>query len=865
MRSLSGIVHQKILLLLKQQTVTPQLLRLSKRLDTLEKNLGLYCKTLFEKNLYEHTPVLNGLYISSQQTAESGNAKSTQFVHDLFTQVLPQQRHQVVSLASHKKNFFSGHKKTVVAGVVATAATLTALTGAYRYHHGHINDLFNSYYQGYDNDSTMSATVNNLLLYRSVIDSASSVGWLPWYQPFAQTDFLINMKGILSARVDSALVSEVDKIFSEALGTRYFQSNIQDTVDYIGLIVRQINILKAVLAGAGIDELSTMPPPYDVRSLGIVDQDLVAGINALYLQSLVWEQLKPGYDVTIQEQQLQALQATLQTVVSASDNSLDWIVVWLNQDINLRSYSIAEAWTEGTKKIAENYRVDPAFTAAGKKKADDFIVEIKRALENADPELTVKINQQAIQFEKDYKRRYLKAWEQYALRVGSGVSTLQSRSEWVDVANNLGSGRNAYFQTLNLLSEQLAIFGNDAELPDWVAMTLYYQEMRSLGPDDGTDNDKRNNLLKKMLLRTVAKAGPVGKAISKSGKKALKTQKKLDKASKGKSVIDLRAERLEQAAELLQNYRIALNAFVYNAEVRSESFKAVSSLFAQPDNPAKGEGAYAQAYAAVQELQALVGKANRDNRAFWSLYMGSLDFMRTYMISESSCYLNEYWRDEFLADLESVPAYKKDDYLLSEGGSLWTLLDTQFKPFVKRRLGAGFAPQKAAGSEVGLSPDFYNYISKAQDVARLPGEYKVAVKAMPTSVNPGAIHLVEQTSLVLNCSAGPQQLHNHNFPVEREFQWSADCGDTSLLLRLGHLKVQKTFVGATGFADFLQQFENGSRRFYPDDFEQSASELNEFGIQHIDVRLQLRGAKALVADINKRPPAIPKNVSSCWL
>jgi len=866
LQTFSRLAHQKMLMMLKQKSISSDQLRLSAQLELLEKSLGLYVKTLFEKNLYEHTPVMSGLYMVAQyQKADDKIAKSV-FVDDLFTQIIPQDRHEVAFLNNAKKKSLKAHSKTIASTAIAVTV-IAFLSAVYCYHEGHIDEMLTHYYQDYDNGGALPANVNNLLLYKSIIDQSESVSWIPWYAPGSQPAFISSMQVRLAERVDDELVSVVDDIFKGTLKEGYFKKgNMQDTVDYLGILVRRINILKALLAGAGYDELMGMPAPYDVRSLGVADEDLVDGINSLYLQSLVWQQLEASYDVSLQEHKLAGMQDELQLAITASDNSLYWIVDWLNENPSLKSYSVSDAWSMGGGEVKKDYVVPRAYTKNGKEQADAFIVEIKQALDSNDTELKVLINQLATDFDVEYRKQFIKSWEQYALNFNDGIDTLQNRKEWVSVANNLGSGKNPYLQALNVVSDELSVIeGGDLALPDWVVMVQYYQDMRAMGPDDGTDNSKRNKIFQKMLLKTIAKAGPVGKALAKQGKSGMKTQKKLDKASGGSSVVDLRAENLEKAAKFLQDYHVVLDEFVYNAEVQSESFNAVSSVFSHPDNPAKAEGPYGKAFATVQELQALVGKSNRDNKAFWLLYMGSLDFMLEYMAGESACYLNEFWRDEFLADLESVPDYKKDSFLMGEGGALWLLLDGKFKPFIKKRYGAGYTAKKVSGRSPGLSERFFNYASRAQDMSRLPKEYKVFLKGMPTSVNTDAIMLVEKTSLKLSCGAGPQKIVNHNFPVEKEFVWTPDCADTSLNLKVGHLNIEKSYDGASGFQDFLQAFSSGSQRFTPEDFPRGQEELIEMGIKYIDVKFEVRGSKSLLRDLNKRPPKIPQNIAHCWI
>ena len=82
-------------------------------------------------------------------------------------------------------------------------------------------------------------------------------------------------------------------------------------------------------------------------------------------------------------------------------------------------------------------------------------------------------------------------------------------------------------------------------------------------------------------------------------------------------------------------------------------------------------------------------KENADNKAFWNLYSGGINLMQEYMITESACEVQNLWTDEFLTNLEGVPAYKLPNMAFGQQGLLWTFLDNQLAPFVTERFGAG--------------------------------------------------------------------------------------------------------------------------------------------------------------------------------
>lgn len=508
--------------------------------------------------------------------------------------------------------------------------------------------------------------------------------------------------------------------------------------------------------------------------------------------------------------------------------------------------------------VKDDVIIPRAFTTAGKAQIDGFIEELRQASD--DEGLIAKA---LPKFQSIYRAQYLKAWENFAIRFGTGLSALRTREEWLSVINNLSHGRNIYFNVLNLIDTELAPFRDDESIPDWLALSNYYQDMRAIGPADGTDNSKRNKVLTNLALKTIGKAGPLGKALATSGTSALKTKAKVEGASAGPTP-DERAAVIEQAADLLATYQTAMNDFVYNAEVRSSAYAATSSLFNDPENPSKGGSPYATAYDSVQKLQAMLGKSNVGNAAFWALYKAPLDLIRGYMLQESSCQFDTLWQDTVLAELEGVPDFKRDDFLRGEAGILWTFLTTTAQPFMRQQYGKGFAVKRAQGEAIRVAPEFLTFVARAKDSRKAASNVNVEIHAFPSSLNVDARTAIRKSTLTVACPEGSYDLHNYNYPASRRFPWSLACTGVTLDISLSSLNLQKSWKGATALPDFIREFGGGPKAFTVKDFPIYSRQLRELGVSEILMQFEIDGAGQVLQSVATSPLNIPQHAAACW-
>ena len=98
----------------------------------------------------------------------------------------------------------------------------------------------------------------------------------------------------------------------------------------------------------------------------------------------------------------------------------------------------------------------------------------------------------------------------------------------------------------------------------------------------------------------------------------MKAQKKLG----GGESAEVTDKTLEEAAVTYQSYKKALKDLAFNADSSKLSYQETSTYFASPVDVAAGDGAGSLAWAALINLQKILGKPRESTRIFWDLYQG---------------------------------------------------------------------------------------------------------------------------------------------------------------------------------------------------------------------------------------------------
>ena len=101
-------------------------------------------------------------------------------------------------------------------------------------------------------------------------------------------------------------------------------------------------------------------------------------------------------------------------------------------------------------------------------------------------------------------------------------------------------------------------------------------------------------------------------------------------------------------------------------------------------------------------------------------------------------------------------------------------------------------------------------------------------------------------------------------PQTQAFAWSPQlCSTLRLHIALDGLQLERVYPGASGLADFLAEFRDGSHGFAAEDFAQQTPRLHDLGVRRIILHYRIDGAAAVLrtADALRRAEARDAEVS----
>ena len=87
-----------------------------------------------------------------------------------------------------------------------------------------------------------------------------------------------------------------------------------------------------------------------------------------------------------------------------------------------------------------------------------------------------------------------------------------------------------------------------------------------------------------------------------------------------------------------------------------------------------------------------------------------------------------------------------------------------------------------------------------------------------------------------------------------------------MVLKIGvsDITVSKKYTGYNAFPIFLQDFKQGKRVFFLNEFPRYKVALRTMGVKYISVTYQLSGHKEALALLNVGRAKLPMNIVTCW-
>ena len=841
------------------QTERPASLLFPEEFDRMKPGIEEFVRAVFEENPYQETPPFRGIYFSSAaregrpqseffdlispspETESTVKKDGGLFLMDFFKNILPGDR----SLFRPILEFIRWRRLTNSIALMSWLLICLSLCGFLTISFVHNRMVINKFKTEYARMPALSDDISAdpyflEKLRLEILDLEK-----------ANAYWLIPSLGLTASReLEAAMKRKYVQIFEQRSENRFdgdvlrnishigIQTSEDKVADYVSYVVARINVLSEyikrgkvtpteVFKRSAADLLVSLYPKMSPDYAALYAED--------YYAFLAWRGDKRNSQAK--------LEIYRSALIELQHNTIDlkWLVrKWIP---DAPPVVLKDFWGEPEGKgYDEQVTVPGAYTNLGRKHIESFIAMIETAL----PDKTI-LTKKKNDFWNWYQQQYLKSWSAFAHRFDDGGLTLQTSASQQNAAVLMTTDHNPYFRLIERLADEMAWIHAD-RIPPWAAMFIEFNEVQKLAKSEA--KKAQGSLLDKL-----------------SGEKEKLTQEiKTDVHRKSLDAIKERA----MMAKVWQDYVASLDKISPVATSREVGFRMASDFFTLPsDTTQQSNASIYLAYSNFLKIKSLV-RVKGDLTDVWETIIGPTEYLLDYSIKQAACHLKQQWDSQVLGGLEGASRDKVPHLLFDPtAGLVWKFINGPAKPFIGKNK-AGYIARRAsikAGESVAVSfkPDFMEFLnSGAAGVINYQPEYVVQMETLPIAVNDNAALDPYANILTLQCTDGPVQLKNYNYPQKATFRWVPDkCADTTLQILFPDITLTKAYKGRLGFARFLADFKDGRHTFVTGDFPEAKSRLDRLGITSIRVSYRINGSKPVIQLLKKMPSQVPQDIVAC--
>ncbi len=827
--------------------------------EKIKSGFNPFIKGAFWENPYQETPLLRGLFFSSGRQEGSPYSHFLQslglieerevlpgtnnglFLHDFFGQILPDDRSLFVP--TQRKLEWSLLTRNL--GLASWVAVIVALCGLLSFSFVKNLMTMKEVSQEFSKPLILQGEILTDVIimdhFRQAllkVEKENRNWWIPRFGLNESNDIEIRLKEKYCKQFKDGFLVSFDKQMGDRIVN--FSDSTPDEVigQHVVYLARRINLLRARLQAESLETLKSMPQPSYKPVVLMADQKIISEIRQRfanqYLYNLAWH-----IDLSSLNKEMNNLQVWLKHILTLKGVDLGWLVTLVNADESLSYVTLKDFW-KGSLSASHEISVPSAFTLKGREKIDLFLEEMESAL--FDPFI---IAGQKLEFQAWYRKAYFKAWYNFALVFPKGVERLEGRKEWKQMAARMAIDQGPYFAIINRMAIELKPLLTDRDVPSWVERIYEFQSTKT-----------KAGMIKLESNGALAKVASKGKTII-SG-----LEKKIDK-TRGKKT----PESPLLSAKAFQEYQSALAEVTPAAASKTTAYHMAAQVF--NEDPATIKSPFFVARRACDKLSVSMpaSKSFDDDRIFWALVTGPLDYLWSFVCSETACYLQDLWEKEVLVEIQGVSDQKTlNRILLGRDGYAVKSVNRPAAPFVSRSPRKGYYAKQVLDRSIPFDSSFFSFLTKGSQIVKLvKANYTVSIKGLPTDTNRKAQIRPHATRLELQCPDKVQKLINFHYPVKKNFRWSPEsCGDVIFQIEVGDLVLTKKYTGYQAFSKFLKDFADGQRTFYSKEFPEYQAALKRLGIRYIKVNYQFNGHKPIITLLTTDPGKAPGNIAKCW-
>lgn len=822
----------------------PAVLFFPEEFQEIERGLALFMEAAFSSNVYQEPPFVRGLFFSSARqsgqpfshfpeakrfldnadldvTRES--TEKSYFLHDLFSKILPGDRHLHVPT----RRFLDGKnkmKKIVFACLTLACFTMGGLLSySFSENLSLIREVQRKYATYPELRGELVEDVTTLERFRVLIrevEERNQNRLLPDFGLDHCDRLETELKALFCERFQAEFLASYDTKMGDSVV--YFSDATPDEA-LVGVLlhyIRRINLITERIEGGGLPELTALPQPdYKVLMISQGGRNIPSALEIIesqYRDYLIWAPHK----MLISEKTM--LASWLAYVMKNETISMKWLVSWCDSRGGMAALTLNEFW-QGSLQLENEPVVNPAFTLKGRDQIKGLVEELEHALDNP-----LDIAKKKADFLKWYKESYARKWHNFASFFPRGKEKINGKEEGISTFVRMGTRENPYFSLLRTMALELSFFQEEsAETPLWMRPVFEFEEITTHASMAMTkETSPKGNIPGKggrLLARVKRYAGPV--------------------ASVGKAV----PESVMICAEAFNQYAEGLSGISKASLSPGGSFAIAGAAFSE--DPVTGKSPVRMATGAEATLKVAMENHRTSRALFQTLLHGPFDYLWGGICNNTGFYLQGVWDETVLSEIQGIYDRKTlNSILFGDSGYVSKFIAGPARPFIGKRRRKGYYAKEVAGKTIPFTKPLFTYVTRgAYSVKSEQAVFKVVIEGLPTDINPDANIQPHMTMLELESVEKNQVLTNRNYKVKETFYWSPkEGGDVILKIGVGDLVLVKKYTGNWAFAKFIRAFSHGQHEFTVKDFPEAEASLKRMGVRYIRVKYKMTGTKPVL-------------------
>ena len=828
----------------------------------LKPGLEAYAGAVFGEDVYQATPLFRGLYFSSacrQGTPQSDflettgieytndsreNTNKGYFLKNFFQAVLPGDR----NIFTPVSEFLVWRKMTLSLSLFSIILICLGLCGVLTFsYYKNMETLDSLNADAFRNRSSFLGQSDHLLQLdrqRFAINRLAEKN-RGWILPRLGLDHTLQAEKRLKenyvTRVREDLVSSLDNAFYQRIRRIDRQTSYETMVGYADYAVRRIHLLQSTLKGE------------DPESQKAFEQSVVFLFSRLYSgmpESVSRRFASVYYDYLQWSEDTRKLSAKAEEFkqglldISMKSGSFNWLVsraVSKTDDLTLADFLKGFHITRsGLDTVVEG-----AYTKAGRQRIQTFL----DLIESVFPEHE-KFVRMENRFWAWYENQFFNSWHDFLKAFPSGTRWRAVTDNWSELGPLMATGHNPYFLFLEKMAGEIEAFkGRADEIPAWADTAVRVQHVSELARVEKKKD--KGSFVAKLEIRKEKLADRI------FGKKDSKEYPGMD--MKKAREIDYNlvfAEHWNLYGETLQ----ALSPATSYAE---KCYHMFSDYFAAIRDPKKEDNPFSNTAASLRKLKTLFRRLQESPELF-ELIRGPFAYFKVYAVHHSATVLQSKWEEIVLSASSGTDPDQYHSIMFDpDKGLVWKFVNKWADPFITRNR-EGYMPKSAFGIRLPFTDGFFRLLDRGERLSlEHRNSYTVRIRTLPAGVNEESSIKPYANILTLECADRKYELVNHNYPQSETFKWQPDsCGDTRLAILFRQLKLKKTYPGKMGFARFLDDFKDGTKRFPVSEFPDQMGHLMENGISDISISYDISGIAPVLKFLHRTPPQLPDRIFS---